>query len=54
MYEVGHVRCSADLTLIYTGVPVLRIFDLEAPVFGALVMYGSEPLVRGVSVPSHR
>lgn len=47
-----HMRSGADLALVDAGVPVLRVFDLEVPVLGALLMDRSEPLVTSVCVPT--
>lgn len=53
VYEVRHVRCCRDLTLVDPLVPVLGVLDLEGPVLAALMVDRSEPLVRGVGVPTH-
>lgn len=54
MYEVAHVWCCADLALIDTGVSVLRILDLQSPVFTVRVMDSAESLVASICVPSNR
>lgn len=53
MDEVAEVRCGRHLALVDAGVPVLGILDLECPVFGLLLVDGTEALVARVSVPSN-
>lgn len=52
--EVGHVWRRRDLTFVHARIPMLGIFDLEAPVLRARLVDSSEPLVRRVGVPADR
>lgn len=50
MNIVAHMRRGADLTLVDSSVAMLRILDLQSPVFGMRMMDGPEALVTGVRV----
>lgn len=54
MHEVAHVGRRRDLALVDARVAMLRIFDLQAPVFRVRMMYRPEPLIGGVRVAAHR
>ena len=52
MNIMAHMWRRGYLTLIDAGVPMLRVFDLERPVFTVWLVHRSKPLVTRVSVPS--
>lgn len=50
MHEMAHVWRGRDLTLVDARVSVLRILDLQAPVFCVGMMYRPKSLIGGVCV----
>lgn len=50
---MAEVRCGRHLTLVDSGIPVLGVLDLECPVFGLLLVDGTEALVARIGVPSN-
>lgn len=47
---MAEMRGGGHLTLVYSGIPVLGVLDLQRPVLGVWLMDGSESLVARVRV----
>lgn len=54
VHKMAHVRCRRYLTLVDAGVAMLRVLDLQAPVFRVRMVYRPEPLIGSVRVAADR
>lgn len=50
---VTHVGSGRYLALVNTRIAMLRVFDLQHPVFGLRLMNSSKTLIRRVSVSAN-